>query len=307
MGKKRITNVSSDQGQKSKKQIFRWEEAYNDLSIATATILREARIKPDQLKSMPDGEIMALEGVTPSILEEIRAKYSADITASDQPQTNEDQPEEEKAPVSLHPRTHYPRTLHGRSKLYKAKLDKKEHKLYSLSDALKALRDLSYSVHKTVELHLNLKDTGLRGEVKLPHSFGKTTRVAIFTPELATQIKKGKLDFDILLAKPADMPKIAPLAKVLGPKGLMPNPKSGTITDKPEERAKQLTSGTTLSYRSEPKAPMAHLVVASLDMKDEQIIDNLKTVLNDIGINKINSAFIKSTMSPSVRLDLNLL
>jgi large subunit ribosomal protein L1 len=290
---------------KTKKVIFKWEEAYADLSDKVREALVNARVKPDQLAQMADGEILALEGVNDSMLEEIRGKYSADLAkdeVKEAPKAVEAAPE--KAPVGDHPKLKRPRAVYGRSQIYKSKSTKVEDKVYSLSDAVDNLKKVKYSKHNTIELHINVREIGIRGEVALPFSVGKQIKVAIFTPELAEQVKAGKIDFDILLAHPKDMGAVAPLARILGPRGMMPNPKNGTVTENPEERAEKLQAGATLSYKTEAKAPLIHLVVGSLKQKDDEIIQNISAVLTALGASKIKSATLKSTMSPGIRVQL---
>src|SRR5687767_14837018 len=204
MGKKRTANVEGET-KKAKKEMFRWEEAYNDLPIHIASALREARIKPEQLKTMADGEVMSIEGIQSNDINEIRTKYPTDLAPVIE--VKQTQQEEAKGSSSSHPRTKTPRFTSGRSTLYKAKKSKLDNKTYSLTEAIKTLREISYSKHKTVELHLNTKEVGVRGEISLPYSAGKVVRVAIFSPEVEAAIKAEKIDFDILLATPADMVK----------------------------------------------------------------------------------------------------
>lgn len=312
MGKKRVADMANESTQKPKKQMFRWEEAYTEINPVVAAALREARIKPDQLSAMADGELLAVSGITPAGLEEIRAKYPAELSAATpEPVVKQEEVKaevvEEKPASGTNPKLTYPRHRHGRSKLYKAQKKQVDDKVYSLVDALALLRKVTYSKHKSVELHLNAKETGIRGEIKLPYSIGKDVRVAIYNAEVANDIKAGKLDFDVLLASPADMPKIAPLAKVLGPRGLMPSPKNNTITTDPEKRAAELRAGASLAYKTEPKAPLMHLMVGNLNQKDEELLANIKAIVAGINPSKIKAATIKSTMSPAIRLDyLNL-
>lgn len=284
---------------------FDWTNIYQDLSEGTRNALVNARIKPEQLKNMSDGELLGTEGINDSALEEIRGKYSADLVA-DAPVVEKatEKPAETPRSASLHPKMKRPRVINGRSKKYKIKKNKTETSLYSVTEAVQLLKKVAYSKHKTVELHLQVKEIGTRGELTLPFSAGKETRVAIFTPEIANDIKAGKIDFDILLASPKDMAVIAPLARILGPRGLMPNPKNGTVIENPEERAEKLRAGATLNYKTEVKAPLIHLVVGNLDQKDEEIVENINTVLTGITAPKIKTATIKSTMSPAIRVAL---
>lgn len=314
MGKKRVADMANETNttNKTKKVMFRWEEAYMDVNPMVAAALREARIKPEQLKDMADGELLSVNGITPAGLEEIRKVYpaelqeevKAEVTA---PAAVEAPKVDEKPAAGTNPKLTYPRYRHGRSRVYKAVKGKVGDKSYSLTEALALLRTVSYSKLKTVELHLNAKETGIRGEIKLPFSIGKDVRVAIYDEQVATAVKGGKIDFDVLLATPADMPKIAPLAKILGPRGLMPSPKNGTITPDPEKRAAELRAGASLAYKTEPKAPLMHLMVGNLNQKDEELTANIKAIIMGISPSKIKGAVLKSTMSPAIRLDyLNL-
>jgi len=101
------------------------------------------------------------------------------------------------------------------------------------------------------------------------------------------------------------MPKLAKFAKVLGPRGLMPNPKSGTVTDNPEKRAKEISAGATIAYKTEPKFPIIHLVLGKTSQKAEELTANLTTILKEIGAAKIKSAYLTTTQTPSLKLDLS--
>ena len=99
------------------------------------------------------------------------------------------------------------------------------------------------------------------------------------------------------------MPKLVRFAKILGPKGLMPNPKTGTISDKPEEVAKKFKSGTT-RFKTEAKFPIIHQVVGKLSFKEEALVENILDFLKAVGPSKIASAYLKSTMSPAIKIQL---
>lgn len=197
-----------------------------------------------------------------------------------------------------------PRKRGKNYQLAKKNTDDKEH---SLPDALKLLKKMKFAkFDESVEVHLNVDKTGLRGEIQMPHSTGKTVRVKIVDDKLLDQIEQGKIDFDVLVARPADMPKIAKVAKVLGPKGLMPNPKTGTVSDKPEEVVKKLTSGA-LRWKTEPKAPLIHQMVGKISAPEKELEANVKAFIKGLPKNSVQAAFIKTTMSPSVRLNLQSL
>lgn len=177
-------------------------------------------------------------------------------------------------------------------------------KMYSIKDAVNLLKKLKFAkFDESVELHLNVDVEGLKGEVELPHATGKTTKVRIVDDKVLEEIEKGKLDFDILITHPQYMPKLAKFAKVLGPKGLMPNPKAGTISPKPEEVAKKFSKGA-IRWKTEPKAPIIHQMIGKISLEEKAIGENASAFLAVVGKAHIHSAFIKTTMSPSVKLNL---
>ena len=120
-------------------------------------------------------------------------------------------------------------------------------KTYSLSDAISLVKKTSFSKFDgSVELHINVSDKGIRGTVSLPHGTGKQVRVKIADDKLISDLSaNGKIDFDILVASPEMMPKLAKIAKILGPRGLMPNPKTNTIGENPSQLVKILSSSVS--------------------------------------------------------------
>ena len=166
--------------------------------------------------------------------------------------------------------------ISARSRKYhavRAKVDKT--KLYEPAAAVEMVKKLSYTKFPgTLELHAVVKEEGMSVTLSLPHSTGQTVRVAIATDELLAAIEAGTVDFDVLISSPQFMPKLAKLARVLGPKGLMPNPKNGTLTDNPELKKKELEGGK-VTIRGEKKAKLFHMVVGKLDMSDKASLINL--------------------------------
>ncbi|MCL5970662.1 MAG: 50S ribosomal protein L1 [Patescibacteria group bacterium] len=178
------------------------------------------------------------------------------------------------------------------------------NKAYSLTEALEILPKLQTAkFDETVELHINLKDKGVSGNVTLPHGTGKEVRVAIADDKLIAEIEKGKIAFDVLLAKPEAMPKLAKVARFLGPRGLMPNPKSGTITNNPEEAAKKFQGGQ-INFKSESKAPIIHMIVGKVSFGDKKLVENIKAAIKAVNAEKIKNVTLKSTMSPGIKISL---
>jgi large subunit ribosomal protein L1 len=179
-------------------------------------------------------------------------------------------------------------------------------KFYPLSEAIKLLKKTSItSFNGSVEVHLVTDKTGLKTEVKFPYKTGKTSKIAIADDKLLTQIKKGKISFGVLLATPAMMPKLAKYAKILGPKGLMPNPKAGTITNEPKILAKKLSDKTQI--RTEAKAPLIHTLFGKIDQPEKELIKNFNALVTAIGLKNIRKAVICTTMGPGIKIDLNSL
>lgn len=184
----------------------------------------------------------------------------------------------------------------------KKKIDK--NKKHGVKMAISILKKIKFTkFDETVELHINTKENNLKGEVILPHGTGKETRVAIIDDKILAEIERGNLNFDILVTHPSFMPKLVKFAKILGPKGLMPNPKAGTISDKPEEAAKKFKGGA-VRFKTEAKFPIIHQAVGKLSFKDEALMENITVFLRAVGTSKIESTFLKSSMSPSIRLDV---
>lgn len=207
-------------------------------------------------------------------------------------------------------------------------------KLYSLKEATKlALAMSTAKFDATVELHVRLgvdprhADQNIRATLVLPEGTGKSVRVAVFaeaddaakaktagadiagTDEFLQQLDKGVLDFDVLIATPAVMPKLGKYARVLGPKGLMPSPKSGTVTTDVEKALKEAKAGK-VEYRVDSNG-IVHLGIGKVSFGEEKIVNNAKAVLASIKAakpastkgNYVLSIYMTSSMGPSVKVD----
>ena len=201
----------------------------------------------------------------------------------------------------------------ARSKNYaaKAKLIEK-NKQYSVKEALKLVEEVHMAkFDETVELHINTLTTGINGHVTLPHGTGKQTKVAILAPnkdqkaaeDLLKEIEAGKINFDILVATPDAMPKLAKVARILGPRGLMPNPKNGTVTPNPDAVAKQYAGGQ-VNFKTEAKTPIIHMSVGKLSFGPEKLAENIQAALHAVKAANMKSVTLKSTMSPGLKLQL---
>ncbi len=220
------------------------------------------------------------------------------------------------------------------SKRYKELLEKIEKKAYSVSEASTKVKELqSAKFDETVEIALNLNvdprhaDQMIRGATVLPHGTGKKVRVAVFargakadeakeagadivgTDDLVASIKEGNIDFDIVVAAPDCMGLVGQVGRILGPKGLMPNPKTGTVTPDVAKAVKNVKGGQ-VNFRVDKKGNMhAGIGKASFDAK--QIEENLKAFVTAINKLKpasskgryIKNAALSLTMSPAITLD----
>jgi len=207
---------------------------------------------------------------------------------------------------------------------------------YSFDQAVSVLKKLGTAKFvESVEAHVSLNidpkyaNQQLRTSLVLPNGTGKTLKIAVFTEadyvqevlkmgaavagadDLIEEINAGKLDFDLLITTPQLMPKLAKLGRVLGPKGLMPSPKSGTVTTNLREAINEFKKGK-LEYRAD-KTGIVHLSFGKVNFSEEQLRENLVAVYNSIEKNKptgVKGRYFKSfnictTMSPGLKIELN--
>lgn len=181
----------------------------------------------------------------------------------------------------------------------RSKVDR--NRQYSVVEAVRLVKETSYSKFPgTVELHLLVKKEGLSVNVALPHSTGKQKKVVVADDKVLDQLKGGKIEFDVLLATPDLMPKLVPFARLLGPRGLMPNPKNGTLIKNANDAAK--FAADTLTVKTEKKQPVIHTSVGKTDMEVKDLEDNINTVLDAVNRRSILKTYLKATMSPSIKL-----
>lgn len=201
-----------------------------------------------------------------------------------------------------------------KTKAKKKKIVSKRHKenktltsktVFKVDKGIETLRKFKKgNFDETVELHINTKEKGISGTVLLPHGTGKKLRIAVADDAVIEEVAAGKINFDVLVANPSMMPKLARVAKILGPRGLMPNPKNGTISPNTDEAVKKLSAGQ-IGFKTESAAPLIHISVGKLSFEDKKLADNISTVVTAIGSAKISAVTLKSTMSPAVRLAIS--
>jgi len=184
-----------------------------------------------------------------------------------------------------------------------AKAQVNRTKEYKIKDAIKLVKKTSYSKFDgTMEIHLVVQKTGININITLPYSAGKEKKVELASEETIEKLSKGKIDFDILIATAEMMPKLVPFAKLLGPKGLMPNPKNKTLV-KDLKMAEEF-SGNSISIKTEKEAPLIHTTFGKVSQKEEELVKNFEAVVKAISAKQIVKAYIKASMSPAVKVKI---
>lgn len=225
--------------------------------------------------------------------------------------------------------------IERRGKKYQemAKLVEKD-KAYGLKEALElAIKTSPVKFDASVEIHARLgvdprqADQNIRTTMVLPNGNGKTVRVAVFAPEdvcktalaagadvagdeeFVKQLEKGVIDFDVLISQPAYMPRLGKFARLLGPKGLMPNPKAGTVTMDVEKAVKEAKAGK-VEYRVDKQA-IVHLGIGKVSFGADKLLENANAFLNSLKAQKpsalkgtyVKSVYVTTSMGPSVQVE----
>ena len=181
------------------------------------------------------------------------------------------------------------------------------NKEHAIEEAIELAKNLSYSKFDgTITLDIKLSkakkgDEAIRGTIKLPHASGKSMNVAIASEEMIEKIKGGFSDFDVLLTTPEMMPKLAQVAKILGPKGKMPNPKDGTVAADPDEAAKEIE--LTARYRMDAGRNL-HIPVGKVSFDTVKLAENTRAILKALAHIKKDSATLSPTMGAGVKISL---
>jgi large subunit ribosomal protein L1 len=209
----------------------------------------------------------------------------------------------------------------------------KQEKIFKFEDALNFVKENAKSkFDSTIEVHMNLKldskkqDQNIRFTTTLPHGTGKTKKVAVLaskkipnadielTESDIERLEKGtlrpKVDFDVLVTEPRFMSKLAKAAKVLGPAGVMPNPKNGTITEDIEKAVEQIKKGK-IEVRLEPNGMTIHTILGKKSFDNKKLTENFAELLRALKQNKpqktesdwIKAVYLSATMSPSAKIN----
>lgn len=260
--------------------------------------MAKSKYKVKAMDELPTEEQLAMEKAANQKFDTEESFGEASVDAVEM---TEDQPIVEEEVVETKP-TKVAGFRSNRYKQAKSHIDRT--KIYTLPEAIKLLKATATAkFDESVEVHLVSKESLGTIEVAYPHSTGKTLKIAVLNEEVIDQLNKGVTDFDVLVASPADMKNLTKFARLLGPKGLMPNPKNGTLVADPAKRAKELASGKT-SVRSEKKAPLVHTTIGKISMDAEAIEANIRALINAAGQTKVLKAVICTSMSPGIKIAL---
>lgn len=265
-------------------------------------------------------------------------KHIEEVKAEEERQARKEETKKAEQEAAEKPKGATPVTrpkLERRGKKYQAAAKKIEKgKIYSLEEGLKLTVDTNTTKFAgTVEAHVRLgvdprqADQNIRTTVVLPNGNGKTVRVAVFAPldeakkakaagadiaeddEFLKTLEKGTIDFDVLISTPQYMPKLGKFARLLGPKGLMPNPKAGTVTTDIEKAVKEAKAGK-VEYRVDKQA-IVHIGLGKTDFKAEELLENAKVFFDSLKSQKpaslkgqyVKSVYLTTTMGPSIQIE----
>ncbi len=265
-------------------------------------------------------------------------KHIEEVKAEEERQARKAARAEAEAEAAEKPKGAKPITrplIERRGKNYRKAAEKIEKgKVYSLADALKlAVETNPVKFDATVEAHVRLgvdprqADQNIRTTVVLPNGNGKTVRVAVFAPldqakvakaagadiaedeEFLKRLDKGEIAFDVLISTPQYMPKLGKYARMLGPKGLMPNPKAGTVTMDLEKAVKEAKAGK-VEYRVD-KQSIVHIGLGKVSFGADKLLENANVFFDSLKAQKpaslkgnyVKSVFITTTMGPSISVE----
>lgn len=307
------------------------------LKVDPATKMADIRqlIKDQDKKAKPDVKDEVKDTERSKTTAKAGKRSSKALKEAEEQATKKTRSEEVKSrpakPAQKPTRSKFERRAKGYRKVAE-KIEK--DKLYSLDEAIEISKSTSpIKFDASIELHVNLNvdprqaEQNIRDSLVLPSGSGKNLKIAALTddPEAAlsagadiaggddliSEIDKGNINFDILIATPALMPKLGKYARVLGPKGLMPNPKSGTVTNDIKKVVSEAKAGR-VEYRVDSSG-IVHLAVGKVSFETSGLKDNILAIIGSIRSNKptsiksnyMKSAYLTTSMGPSVKVDLS--
>lgn len=265
-------------------------------------------------------------------------KHIEEVKAEEERQARKEERAKEEAEAEKKPKGARPVTrplIERRGKNYRKVYEKIEKgKVYPLAEAIKlAVETNPVKFDATVEAHVRLgvdprqADQNIRTTVVLPNGNGKTVRVAVFAPldlakkakeagadiaedtEFLKHLDKGEIAFDVLISTPQYMPKLGKYARMLGPKGLMPNPKAGTVTMDLEKAVKEAKAGK-VEYRVD-KQSIVHIGLGKVSFGADKLLENANVFFDSLKAQKpaslkgnyVKSVFVTTTMGPSIAVE----
>lgn len=277
MGKIKIKTLGSEEEEKKQKELVKVKREQKQLRMG---IKPEAEVKEESVKKADAPTSSAQD----------------DAVVVQEAQSDEDGEKKTKKKKII-------KKVRGKRYLSDKK-NVEKNKKYKLDKAIELLKSFEKTkFDESIELHITTVDTGIKGEVNLPHGTGKTLRVVVLDDALVAKLEKGVVDFDVLISTPAMMPKLVKFARLLGPKGLMPNPKQGTVTEDTDKAVKKFSKGL-LQFKTEAKFPLVHIAIGKKSFENSQIIENIKAFVTAIGRPKIRTMHLVSTMSPSIEISV---
>jgi large subunit ribosomal protein L1 len=312
----------------SKAKVAEIEEAIKSYAAVTTEVAPDTEeITEDQVEADEEKVEAAKSGKR-------SAKSLKEAAAKEAKEERKNSKEESAAAPKAHVKPTRSR-LERRGKHFRKSAEQLEaNKVYTLDESVALAKKTSHvKFDATVELHINLgvdprqADQNIRDNLLLPAGSGKKVRVAVLADDAAgaksagadiagaedilSALDKGKMDFDILIATPTLMPRLGKYARVLGPRGLMPNPKSGTVTTDVNRAVAEAKAGR-VEYRVDSTG-IIHLGVGKVSFTEAQLLENVQAVIASIKANRpsgvkgnyVKSIHMTTTMGPSITVDVN--
>jgi large subunit ribosomal protein L1 len=305
---------------KNAKETIKTEE-----NVEAVPVVEEVVVAEEVTETVAEAETFAKSGKRSK-------KQIEEVVAEEERQAKKSEKTEE---VKKGPKPVARPKIERRGKNYQAKAKLVEaDKIYSLEEGIKkAIETANTKFDSTLEIHTRLlvdprqADQNIRTTVVLPNGSGKTIKVAVFAPldlakaakaagadiaedeDFLKQLDKGTIDFDVLISTPAYMPKLGKYARLLGPKGLMPNPKAGTVTNDIEKAVKEAKAGK-IEYRVD-KQSIVHLGVGKISFGAEKLTENANAYFASLKSQKpasikgqfVKSVYLTTTMGPSIQIE----
>lgn len=325
------------------KQALELAEAEHELEAEKAAVEPEEATPPNKAEIAEETEESKTEQQVGPAVEALTAKAGKRSAKAQKEETAKQAKKERKAQPAEDDTEQKPKAqskprplIERRGKKYREahKLIEKD-KLYGLEEAVNLAQKTSTTkFDASLELHVNLgvdprqADQNIRSTVNLPNGTGKTVRIAVFgneddvkaaqaagadiagSDDFLEQLKKGVLNFDVLIATPETMGRLGQFAKLLGPKGLMPNPKSGTVTKDVKKAVAEAKAGR-VEFRVD-KQSIIHCAIGKVGFKPEALLENARAVIKaiqDARPASVKAAYMQrasltTTMGPGIKLDL---